>query len=326
MTNRCRVVSQERDLYRIEGPQGEQPAVLRGRFRREARSMTDYPAVGDWVEAQAESDGGVAVIERVLPRSSALVRRAAGDPLTEQVIAANIDTVFVCMAPDIDFSLRRLERYLALIWQSGATPVVLLTKSDCCDHPAELLAEARASCPGVDVLALCAPEDGGAPLRPYLGLGKTVAFVGSSGVGKSTLVNRLLGQDCLLTGDVQRGGRGRHTSTRRQLLHLPDGASLIDTPGMREVGLWEAEEGLQAAFPEIEALARACRFRDCSHEGEPGCAVRAALASGELDESRFQAYRKLLAENRRAGCDARAAKEEKFKRIARINRSRRKED
>ena len=326
MTNRCRIVSQERDLYRIEGPQGEQPAVLRGRFRREARSMTDYPAVGDWVEAQAEPDGGVAVIERVLPRSSALVRRAAGDPLTEQVIAANIDTVFVCMAPDIDFSLRRLERYLALIWQSGATPVVLLTKSDCCDHPAELLAEARASCPGVDVLALCAPEDGGAPLRPYLGPGKTVAFVGSSGVGKSTLVNRLLGQDCLLTGDVQRGGRGRHTSTRRQLLHLPDGASLIDTPGMREVGLWEAEEGLQAAFPEIEALARACRFRDCSHEGEPGCAVRAALASGELDESRFQAYRKLLAENRRAGCDARAAKEEKFKRIARINRSRRKED
>ena len=288
--------------------------------------MTDYPTVGDWVEAQAEPDGGVAVIERVLPRSSALVRRAAGDPLTEQVIAANIDTVFVCMAPDIDFSLRRLERYLALIWQSGATPVVLLTKSDCCDHPAELLAEARASCPGVDVLALCAPEDGGAPLRPYLGPGKTVAFVGSSGVGKSTLVNRLLGEDCLLTGDVQRGGRGRHTSTRRQLLHLPDGASLIDTPGMREVGLWEAKEGLQAAFPEIEALARACRFRDCSHEGEPGCAVRAALASGELDESRFQAYRKLLAENRRAGCDARAAKEEKFKRIARINRARRKED
>lgn len=315
-----RVIAQEKGFYLLDGGEGELLAEVRGRLRHEAASGQDYPVVGDEVLAVAQE--GRAVIERVLPRRSLIVRRMAGGE-GEQPIAANVDTLFVCMTLGDDFNLRRLERYLAIAWESGARPVVLLTKPDLCARSDERLAQAQAAAPGVAVL--CVGEyacEAWTLLAPWLGEGQTVAFVGSSGAGKSTLTNRLLGEERLATGAVSADGHGRHTTTRRQLLHLPGGACVIDTPGMREVGLWGAEEGLDAAFADIDALAQGCRFRDCAHEREPGCAVRAAVEAGELDEGRYRAYLALREENRRAQDKAAflAAKNEKFKQIARINR------
>jgi len=319
----CRITAQEKGLYRLCHDGVEQAAQVSGKFQYEALGPSDYPTVGDEVLADLNG-GGQAVIHKVLPRKSLFLRKAAGTAREEQPVAANVDILFLCMALNNDFNLRRLERYLAAAWNSGATPVVVLTKADLCADPTEKIAAVEQAAPGTDVLLTCAARaDGVQPLLPYLTPGTTVAFVGSSGVGKSTLMNCLLGEEAQATGGLRNDDRGRHTTTRRQLFSLPGGASLIDTPGMRELGLWDADAGLETAFADVEALAQQCRFQDCRHGQEPVCAVRAALESGELSEERFRSWQRLLAENRYA--DDRSAhlsaKEKKFRMIAQTNKN-----
>lgn len=258
--------------------------------------------------------------------SSVFIRRAAGTSQTEQVVAANIDTVFLCMALNRDFNLRRLERYLSIAWDSGAVPVVVLTKTDLCDNPEDKRLAVEEVAMGTDILETSAVErDGISQILPYLQEGKTVAFIGSSGVGKSTLINCLLGEKYLATGDLRSDDKGHHTTTHRELLFLPNGGMVIDTPGMRELGMWDAEEGIDRAFEDIEELALRCRFRDCKHISEPGCAVRKAIDQGELSEERFLSYRKLKTENDyfEDSESYLAAKEKKFTEIAKINKKNR---
>ena len=321
----CRVIGRERGLYRIADRDGETAAELSGRLCHEATAALDYPAVGDYVLAERRS--GTAVICRVLERSSLCLRRAAGTGRTEQVVAANVDTVFLCMSLNQNFNLRRLERYLSAAWESGSRPVVVLTKADLCAEPGALLEQARQTAAPAAVLTVSAREEGGwRELLPYLAPGQTVAFLGSSGVGKSTLVNCLLGEERLETGGIRTDDRGRHTTTRRELLPLPGGAAVIDTPGMRELGMWDAGEGLRQTFADIELLAAGCRFSNCRHRSEPGCRVQEAVRQGSLDPGRLAAYEKLAAENAYAEDAAgyAAAREKKFREIAKYNKSRRK--
>lgn len=319
-----RVVLQERGLYRIRTDSEEQSALVSGKFQYDALSASDYPVVGDFVLADC-TDPDTAVIHRVLPRKSLFVRRAAGTGQAEQAVAANVDTVFLCMSLNNDFSLRRLERYLSVAWESGAQPVVVLTKADLCGDVAQKQLEVESVAVGVPILVVSSmAEDGYAQILPYVTAGRTVAFVGSSGVGKSTLINRLLGEERLATGGLRSDDKGHHTTTHRELLLLPNGAMVIDTPGMRELGMWDTASGVEQTFADIEALAARCRFRNCAHTGEPGCAVRAALESGELDADRWQSYQKLRAENAYAESSEHylAAKEQKFKEISKINKHR----
>ena len=266
-----RILSQEKDLYRMITAEGEYLAKVSGKFRYQAAHPSDFPAVGDFVMAGGIGKGTQAVIHQVLPRKSVFMRKAAGSDRKEQLVATNIDIVFLCMALNQDFNVRRLERYLSLAWDSGAKPVVVLTKSDICEDIEEKL--------------------------PYLSAGTTAAFLGSSGVGKSTLVNRLLGEERLATGDIRNDDKGRHTTTHRELLFLPDGGMVIDTPGMRELGMWDAKSGIDRTFSDIEELALQCRFRDCTHTVESGCAVQKALKNGTLSKERMQSYQKLKTEN-----------------------------
>lgn len=319
-----RIVLQEKGLYHIITMKGglpaSQPAEVSGKFRFESSGPSDFPAVGDYVMVDT-NNGDTAIIHRVLHRRSLFLRRAAGTANTEQAVAANIDTVFICMALNNDFNLRRLERYLSAAWESGSIPVVLLTKSDLCDDLDLKLAQVQGSAIGVDILTTSALRNKLDSLLSYMAPGKTVAFLGSSGAGKSTLINRLLGEERLKTGGLRNDDRGRHTTTHRELIILPDGAMVIDTPGMRELGMWDASEGIDTAFADIEELAEACRFRDCTHSGEPGCAVCQAIAEGTLSQSRWQSYLKLTAENSYAQDSESylAAKEKKFKDIAKYN-------
>lgn len=322
----CRVVLQEKGHYHIAGNWGERQAVVSGKFQYEAQTPSDYPAVGDYVMADWNQSGS-AVIHRVLHRKSVFVRKAAGTGKSEQVVAANIDTVFLCMSLNKDFNLRRLERYLTIAWDSGAMPVAVLTKADLCHDLDEKRTDIEAVLMGADLIITSAMEqDGYCQILPYIGNGKTVAFVGSSGVGKSTLINRLLGEERLETSGLRNDDKGHHTTTHRELLTLPDGAMVIDTPGMREIGMWDSAEGLERAFSNIELLADSCRFKNCTHTNEPGCAVNAALADGTLSQERWQSYQKLRTENAYAE-DAQsylAAKEKKFKEISKTNKLNRK--
>ena len=254
------------------------------------------PAIGDWVLVDADTDPPV--LDRVLDRRTAITRQGAGRRTQAQLIAANVDIVFVVTGLDGDFNLRRIERYLAVVFDSGARPIVLLTKAGICDDVESHLADARAVAPGVDVHAIDVLADIGAQVpSSYLQPGVTAALVGSSGAGKSTLLNHLLGEQRMATGAVREGDdRGRHTTTHRELFWLPEGGAVIDNPGMRELALWLEHDGLAHAFSDIEELAAGCRFGDCSHEHEPGCAVVAAAESGELDADRLDSYRRLVAE------------------------------
>jgi ribosome biogenesis GTPase len=293
----ARVTLEHTHIYRVATEDGEVLARVSGRLRHQASARPDFPAVGDWVvvEPVANSD---ARIHTVLPRFSRFSRRAAGDATEEQVVAANIDTVFLVAGLDGDFNPRRLERYLVVAWESGASPVIVLNKADLVEDPESMAAQVRSIAPGADVHIVSAkrPESLDV-LRPYVSKGRTAALLGSSGVGKSTIVNRLIGHELLRTHEVRiADSRGRHTSTARQLVLLEGGGVLIDTPGMRELQLWDSGEALGDAFADVDAIAEGCRFRDCRHEREPGCAVIAAAAAGELPGSRLESFRKLAAE------------------------------
>lgn len=319
-----RILSQEKGLYRVISEAGEQLAELSGRLRYSARSAVELPAVGDFVRMDCNSHQGNAIIHEILPRKSVFIRKAAGKGNTEQVVAANIDTVFICMSLNHDFNLKRLERYLSVAWESGAIPVIVLTKADLCADLAQFMDAVSSVAPGMDVVVTSALErEGYERILPYIRDGKTVALIGSSGVGKSTLINRLLGENRLDTNGLRNDDKGRHTTTRRELFLLERGGMVIDTPGMRELGLWNADDGVNQAFAELDALAGMCRFRNCSHSGEPHCAVRAAIEKGQLSEDRLLSYQKLKAENRYVEDTKQyqAEKKQKFKKISIINKS-----
>lgn len=295
-----RVIVAHSRVLRLRGAEGEFQSEVSGRLRHRARRPEDRPAVGDWVAFSPPSGSGRALVHAVLPRRTAFVRRAAGDLAVQQILAANVDTVFLVMGLDRDFNPRRIERALVLAWESGALPVVLLNKADVCDDADARRAEVETAAPGVSVLVLAAKEGTGLDaLSPWLERGKTVALLGSSGVGKSTIVNRLLGEERQRTREVRSSDqRGRHTTTHRELVILPSGGLLLDTPGLREIQLWASDEALSSAFSDLEALAPGCRFRDCAHDSEPGCAVRAAVEANELSAERLASYQKLRAELR----------------------------
>jgi ribosome biogenesis GTPase len=321
----ARVAVEHRGAYLLYTTRGEQPAELAGRLRHDAASRGELPAVGDWVAASPTEP---ALVHAVLPRRTKFSRLAASDhgQTIEQVVAANVDTVFLVAGLDGDLNLRRLERYLALGWESGAEPVVVLTKADLCADADAVLLGVESVAIGVPVHVVSNVTGAGVEeLRRYFAPGRTVAALGSSGVGKSSLVNRLAGEELMAIGTVRADGRGRHTTTNRQLLVLPGGGLYLDTPGMRELRLWESEEGVAQTFDDVAAAAARCRFADCSHEREPGCGVRAALADGSLAPERYESWKKLQGELRHLAIkqDARLRSEAR-KEIRRRARGRRK--
>jgi len=295
----ARVAAQHRGAYVVYAEGGERPAEVAGRLRHDAGSVSDFPAVGDWVAVDDAAGADAATIHAVLHRATAFSRKAAGEEAVEQVVAANVDVVFLVSAFGDDLNVRRIERYLASGWESGAEPVIVLNKSDLSvDLPADR-AEVEAVAFGVPVhVVSCLAGVGLDELRTYLSGNRTVALLGSSGVGKSSLLNRLVGWERQDVQGIRADGRGRHTTTFRELVPLPGGGLLLDTPGMRELALWDAAAGVEDAFTDVADLAAACRFADCAHEREPGCAVQAALAGGSLDEERLESYRKLQRELR----------------------------
>jgi len=311
-------------LATVDGPV---LAVPSPRLNASVIDSTAMPTVGDWV-AWASTDGGPAMVEAVLPRSSAFIRHTAGGDTRAQVLAANVDVLLVAVALTSPPNLRRLERFLTLGWESGAQPVVLLTKSDVCDDVEEEVRYVEGAAPGVAVHALSSlTGDGVDALDRYLDGHSTLALLGTSGVGKSTLVNRLTGAPTMETSAIRDDGKGRHTTTHRELIPLPGGGVLIDTPGLRGLQLWDADEGLERAFSDIEELAAGCRFPDCAHGSEPGCAVTAAIEAGTLPARRLDSYERLQRELARlAGRqDARVRAEERkrWRTIAKAQRAHR---
>jgi len=316
-----RVALEHKHIYRVYTENGDMLAEVAGKMRFNATGREDYPAVGDWVVISERPGEGKAIIHAVLPRKSKFSRKAAGNTTEEQIVASNVDTIFLVNALNKDFNVRRIERYLILAWESGANPVVILSKADLCDDIAEKVAEVEAVAFGVPIHVISSEtEHGIEELEPYLQNGQTIALMGSSGVGKSTLVNRLFGHEILVTSGIREGDdKGKHTTTHRELCVRPQGGLLIDTPGMRELQLWTADEGFQDSFQDIESLAEQCRFRDCQHQKEPGCAVRQALQDGTLDQGRYQNYSKMQRElaflARKEDKRAQLAEKQKWKKI-----------
>lgn len=289
-----RILVQHRDGYLVATDEGEVRAKASGRLTNEA-GEAGYPAVGDWVALSTNLAERTATIHAILPRRTAFIRRAADSLRTPQVVAANIDVVFIVTSLNADLNPRRIERYLAAAVQSGARPVVVLTKADLCADAQGQAAEIAAVAGGCPVLVVSARDGLGLDaLLDQVGRGETCVLIGSSGVGKSTLVNAFLGEERMATHAIREGDdQGRHTTSHRELLLLPHGGLILDTPGMREVGLVDADEGVSTVFDDIEQLAGACRFNDCGHANEPGCAVQAALKSGALDPARWAHFQKL---------------------------------
>jgi ribosome biogenesis GTPase len=322
----ARVIVQQRGFYTVATPTGEATAQSSGRFAHEA-AAGGYPVAGDWVAAAVRLADASATIHHLLPRRTALVRKAVGRG-GAQVVAANVDVALVVASLNRDLNARRIERYLAMAWESGAIPVVVLTKADLCLGREAMMAEIETVALGVPVHVVSALTGEGLDgLSALLAAGQTAALLGSSGAGKSSLVNALAGRPLMATGAVREDdARGRHTTTHRELILLPNGRLVLDTPGMRELGVWDADAGLATTFADIECLIALCRFRDCAHETEPGCAVQAALADGRLDAARWRNHAKLQREmarvRRRDDPRARAEQRKVWSRRARAQRVR----
>ncbi|ASK61433.1 ribosome small subunit-dependent GTPase A [Virgibacillus phasianinus] len=322
--NIARVIAVQKNSYRILDGEMEYFSHLSGKFINQALTSLDYPAVGDWVEVQKLPKEQKAVIHQIQPRKSQFVRQAAGTKTEAQIVAANMDTVFIVNSLNHDLNLRRMERYILSTYESGATPVIVLTKKDeCTQEETDLIvAQVEEVAIGVPIIPISSiTQEGIEELMTYLPAGETAALLGSSGVGKSTLVNTLIGNKVQETKDVREAdSKGRHTTTHREMFLLPNGALLIDTPGMRELQLWEGESSIDATFQDIETLESECKFTDCQHDTEPGCRVQEALANGELLEERFLSYlklqRELAYEKRKQDQKAQLAEKSKWKKIS----------
>jgi ribosome biogenesis GTPase len=293
-----RIMEEHRIDYRVLRPEGEVRAVLPGHFRHHAKERQALPAVGDWVLLEDTAGGGPPTIRHIFERRTRFSRKSVGVETREQVLAANVDVAFVVQSFEIEMNPRRIERYLAVVLESGAAPVVLLNKADLVEDPAAEIERLRPALPAVDLFAVSALEGIGiTELRERVSHGRTAALLGPSGAGKSTLLNRLYGNVIMDTQEVrERDAKGRHTTTSRQLVLLPGGGLVLDTPGLREIHLWEAEEGLSQIFENVEELAAGCQFRDCVHQTEPGCAVRQAVEQGRITSERWQSFVKLKSE------------------------------
>jgi ribosome biogenesis GTPase len=323
----ARVAEEQRGAYVLLTERGPLDAAVAGRMMHDADGRQDYPAVGDWVLARPLPGEERAVIHRLLPRRTRLSRKTAGTEIAEQILVANVDTVFVVASLNQELNARRLERYLAAIWESGARPVVVLNKADLEQDRDALVREVESAVMAADVHVTSAVSgEGVAGIAAYIVPGKTAVFVGSSGVGKSSLVNRLLDRDAQAVREISFFDKGRHTTTSRQMLFVPGGGLIIDTPGLKVLGLWDAESGLGQAFADVEAYAALCAFNDCSHGSEPGCGVREALRDGLLERARFESYRKLQREQlfieSKRDYSIRNAQKQKWKQIAKANRKR----
>lgn len=329
-----RVICRQKNTYYVAFEDGECQAKISGKFHHNALCDSDFPVVGDWVQMTPVRKGETAIIHQLLTRQSCISRNSAGsagktegrESISEQVIAANIDTAFIVNGLDRDFSLRRIERYLATIYAGGVTPVIVLNKADLCENPETQALDVEAVAFGVPVhVTNAATGQGIDTLSKYFRTGLTGAFLGSSGVGKSTIINRLLGFERQKTTPIsEKVGKGVHTTTNRELIPVPNGGLVLDNPGMRELQLWDAGEGLADLFQEIHELSHACRYTDCSHLSEPGCAVKAAVDDGTLDPKRLESFFKLKREDdyfaQRKHKTADAIEKEKWKKIRIIQR------
>ena len=287
----ARVAIEYKGMYKLYTEKGEVLAEITGKMRYNDK----FPAVGDWVAIDLQDNEEKAIIHNILPRKSKFSRKVAGDDTKEQIVAANIDTVFIVTSLNQDFNLRRLERYLTITWNSGAKPVIVLSKADLCADPLAKKAEVETVAFGVPIhIVSSLTGEGLDELEDYLKTGYTAALLGSSGVGKSTIINQLMGSEKMEVNEIRvSDGKGKHTTTHRELIVLETGGIVIDTPGMREIQLWDGSEGIKESFEDIETLAQNCKFNDCQHDSEPGCAVKKAIEQGELPEKRLESYRKL---------------------------------
>ncbi|WP_235988881.1 ribosome small subunit-dependent GTPase A [Aquibacillus kalidii] len=318
----ARVSKEHKGLYEILNEDGQLFAEISGKMQHNSSERNDYPAVGDWVVIKKQQHENRAIIHNVLPRRSKFSRKVAGATTQEQIVAANIDTIFLVSALNSDLNIRRIERYLVMAWESGANPVIILTKSDLCYDVESKVLDVEHIAIGVPIHVVSAMNGSGiTDILPYLKEGETIALLGSSGVGKSTLTNKLLGKELLKVQNIREADdKGRHTTTHRELVVLPTGGVLIDTPGMRELQLWSAEDSVDVSFEDITRFAELCKFRDCNHEHEPGCAVKQAIKNDELDQERLTSYHKLQKEleylERKTDKLAQLKEREKWKKLA----------
>ncbi|MFB7140836.1 ribosome small subunit-dependent GTPase A [Gottfriedia sp. NPDC056225] len=323
----ARVISEQRQIYKLHDGESELTGEVSGKFQFQANVKSDYPSVGDWVVIEPLNGENKAIIQKVLPRLSQFSRQSAGIKIEEQVVAANIDYVFLVMALNNDFNIRRLERYLLVTYDSGASPIIVLTKKDLCTDLPGKMEEVEEIAFGVPIFSVNSTNgEGIEELKQLISFGKTVSLLGSSGVGKSTLLNALIGELKQITQDVREGDdRGKHTTTHRELFFLPSGGMVIDTPGMRELQLWGGEEHISSTFTDVEELAKSCKFSDCTHSKEPDCAVNRAIENGDLEPERLTSYRKLMKElayaERKQDASLARQEREKWKKVSKMMNS-----